>query len=462
MSDFIKKILSTIQKYNMLSYGDHVLVGLSGGPDSVCLLFVLNKLKSPFKLKISAIYFDHGLRPEEIPEEINFCQKICDTLDLNFYTQKINVKEFAEREKINLQEAARILRYEVFDQLSLRIKANKIALGHNADDQAETVLMRLLRGAGPAGLSGIPPVRKKIIRPLIEMEKKEIENFLKENKIQYLLDSSNMKLEYMRNKIRHLLIPVIKEISPQATKIISKTANILREENDYINVAVTKALMRLMSRKTDQKVELFCNPLEVLNIVILRRALRVAIDSVRDLRGIEFDHIEDIIKLIKNGKPGDRIYLPKGIRAIKGYSTIIITTEPPQKLSTYQIHDPNREIFLKESSMILEIRDIPIDKVNDYGNGKNLTYIDAEKVKFPLIIRSRKEGDYFYPLGFGKRKKLQDFFVDEKVPREERDLVPVIESEGKIVWIVGYRLDDRFKIDHNTKKCLQIKVIPKL
>ncbi len=462
MSDFIKKILSTIQKYNMLSYGDHVLIGLSGGPDSVCLLFVLNKLKSPFKLKISAIYVDHGLRPEEIPEEINFCQKICDTLDLNFYTQKINVKEFAEREKINLQEAARILRYEVFDQLSLRIKANKIALGHNADDQAETVLMRLLRGAGPGGLSGIPPVRKKIIRPLIEMEKKEIENFLKENKIQYLLDSSNMKLEYMRNKIRHLLIPVIKEISPQATKIISKTADILREENDYINVAVTKALMRLMSRKTDQKVELFCNPLEVLNIVILRRALRVAIDSVRDLRGIEFDHIEDIIKLIKNGKPGDRIYLPKGIRAIKGYSTIIITTEPPQKLSTYQIHDPNREIFLKESSMILEIREIPIDKVNDYGNGKNLTYMDAEKVKFPLIIRSRKEGDYFYPLGFGKRKKLQDFFVDEKVPREERDLVPVIESEGKIVWIVGYRLDDRFKIDHNTKKCLQIKVIPKL
>lgn len=462
MSDFIKKILSTIQKYNMLSYGDHVLIGLSGGPDSVCLLFVLNKLKSPFKLKISAIYFDHGLRPEEIPEEINFCQKICDTLDLNFYTQKINVKEFAEREKINLQEAARILRYEVFDQLSLRIKANKIALGHNADDQAETVLMRLLRGAGPGGLSGIPPVRKKIIRPLIEMEKKEIENFLKENKIQYLLDSSNMKLEYMRNKIRHLLIPVIKEISPQATKIISKTANILREENDYINVAVTKALMRLMSRKTDQKVELFCNPLEVLNIVILRRALRVAIDSVRDLRGIEFDHIEDIIKLIKNGKPGDRIYLPKGIRAIKGYSTIIITAEPPQKLSTYQIHDPNREIFLKESSMILEIREIPIDKVNDYGNGKNLTYMDAEKVKFPLIIRSRKEGDYFYPLGFGKRKKLQDFFVDEKVPRDERDLVPIIESEGKIVWIVGYRLDDRFKIDHNTKKCLQIKVIPKL
>lgn len=459
--DIIKKLKQTIEKYNMLSFGDHVLVGLSGGPDSVCLLCILNIIKPSYKLKISATYIDHGLRPDDIPKEIEFCKKLCESLNIPFYVQSINVKDFAKKEKISIQEAARILRYAALDQISININAPKIAVAHNADDQAETVIMRLLRGAGPAGLSGIPPVRKKIIRPLIEIERTEIERFLAEKNISYIIDPSNESTKYLRNKIRKTLMPVIKTISPEAIKIISRTADILREENDYINVAVTKALMRLMSRKTDKTVELFCNPMEVLNIVILRRALRFAVDSVRDLKGLTFDHIEDIIKLIKIGKTGDRVYLPKGIRAIKGYSTLIITAEPPKKLSRYEITEP-QDIYLKESSIILNLKEIKKEELQNFGDGKNIIYIDMDKIKFPLIVRARKPGDYFYPFGFGKKKKLQDFFVDEKIPRDERDTVPIIESEGNIVCIAGYRLDDRFKIDDNTKRCLQIKIIPKL
>ncbi|GAB6184335.1 tRNA lysidine(34) synthetase TilS [Thermodesulfovibrio hydrogeniphilus] len=465
--NIVDKVKNTVEKFNMLSLNDHVLVGLSGGPDSVCLLNILKLFKQQYKLKISAAYIDHGLRPEDVPKEIEFCKKMCEELDIPFYTQSIPVKDFARQEKINIQEAARILRYGALDQISLNIKAHKIAVAHNADDQAETVIMRLLRGAGPAGLSGIPPVRKKIIRPLIEVERAEIENFLKEKNIPYIIDPSNESLKYLRNKIRHTLMPIIKSIQPHATKIISRTADILREENDYINVAVTKALMRLMSRKTDYKVELFVNPMEVLNVVILRRALRVAIDSVKNLKGIDFEHIEQIITLIKKGKPGDRIYLPKGIRAIKGYSTLIITSEPPKKLSTYTIDQP-QEIFLEEASLSLSIKEFELNQLNqdlqalNFGDGKKIAYIDADKIKFPLIVRCRRPGDYFYPFGFGKRKKLQDFFVDEKIPRDERDIVPIIESEGKIVFIAGYRLDDRFKIGDNTKRCLEIKVIPKI
>jgi tRNA(Ile)-lysidine synthase len=459
--DLLQKVEKTIEKFNMLSIGDHVLAGLSGGPDSVCLLHVLKELKIKYKLKISASYIDHGLRPNETPKEIEFCQKICSDLDVPFYTKSVDVREFAKQEKINLQEAARILRYGALDQISLNIKADKIVIAHNSDDQAETLIMRLLRGSGPAGLCGIPPVRKKIIRPLIEIERVEIEEYLNKRNIQYIKDPSNESLKYLRNKIRHTLMPVIKSISPQATKIISKTADIIREENDYINVAVTKALMRLMSRKTDQKVELFCNPMEVLNIVILRRALRVAIDSVKDLKGIEFDHIEKIIDLIKKGKPGDRIYLPKGIKAIKNYSTLIISAEPPKKLPTYEISEAG-EIFLQEASIVLYIEEVDREEVKDFGDGKNTVYIDREKINFPLIVRSRKPGDFFYPFGFGKKKKLQDFFVDEKIPRDERDLIPIIENSGEIVFIAGYRLDDRYKIKHNTKRCLKIKIIPKL
>ena len=219
--------------------------------------------------------------------------------------------------------------------------------------------------------------------------------------------------------------------------------------------------MRLMSRKSDKKVELFCNPMEVLNIVVLRRALRFAIDSVRDLRKITYDHIEEIIKLIKKGKPGDRLYLPSEIRVIKGYTTLIITAEKPKKLSTYEITEP-KEVFLKEASLLLSLKEIKREDIESFGDGKNTIYVDFDKLKFPLIVRHRKNGDYFYPFGFGKRKKLQDYFVDEKVPRDERDIIPVIESEGKIVCIAGYRLDDRFKIDDNTKRCLEIKIIPKI
>ena len=459
--DFLSKIINTIDKYNMLSYNDHVLSGLSGGPDSTCLLFVLNKLKSKYNLKLSAVYVDHGLRPEDVLKEIEFCKNFCENLAIPFYTKAVNVREFAFKEKINIHEAARTMRYSVFDHLSINIKVDKIATGHNADDQAETVIMRLLRGAGPAGLSGIPPVRKKIIRPLIEVERKEIEDFLKKNKIDYVYDSSNRNFKYLRNRIRYILMPSIKKISPQATKIISKTADILREENDYLNITVTKTLMRLMSRKSDHTVELFCNPMEILNTVILRRALRVAIDSVKGLQAIEFDHIEDIIKLIKKGKAGDRIYLPNGIRAIKSYSTVIITSESPKKLSTYQVDIP-KEIFLRENSTIIEITELSMDKIHDFGDGKSIFYADADKIKFPLTIRPRKEGDFFYPFGLGRKKKIQDFFVDEKIPRDERDLVPIIESEGNIVCIAGYRLDDRYKIDDNTKKCLQIRIIPKV
>lgn len=459
--DFIDKILKTLEKYNMLSQGDHVLVGLSGGPDSVCLLNILNILKSKYKLKVSAAYIDHGLRPQDVPREIEFCKNLCNSLETPFYIEAINVREFAEKEKINIQEAARILRYGALDQISMKIKANKLAVAHNADDQAETVLMRLLRGAGPAGLSGIPPVRKKIIRPLIEIERFDIENFLIEKNIPYILDPSNENIKYLRNRIRQILMPVIKSISPKATHIIAKTAEIIREENDYINTSVTKALMRLMSRKTDNRVELFCNPMEVLNIVILRRALRVAIDSVKGLKGIDFDHIDEIINLIKKGKPGDRLYLPKGIRVIKSYSTLVITAETLKKLSTYLIDEP-KDIFLKENSILLSIKEVRLNEIENLGDGKNTAFVDADKVKFPLIVRCRQDGDYFYPFGFGKRKKLQDFFVDEKIPRDERDLIPVIESDGKILFIAGYRLDDRFKIEHNTKRCLQIKVIPKI
>ncbi|MDI6800851.1 MAG: tRNA lysidine(34) synthetase TilS [Thermodesulfovibrionales bacterium] len=461
--DILNKVRETIQRYSMLSGRENVLIGLSGGPDSVCLLTILYKLRSDLNINLYAAYIDHGLRPAETPAEIEFCRELCNSKRIMFLTKAVDVKAYAKKNGLNKQEAARELRYKALNEIAHETGASKIALGHNADDQAETVLMRLIRGAGHSGLAGIPPVRNQkaaaIIRPLIEIERKEIEEFIEKEGAGFIVDSSNLGDEYLRNKLRSFIMPSLKKTNPDFIKTVLRTSDIFRDEERYFEVIVTKTLMKLIANKTGKTIELFLVPLETMDTVILRRVLRKAIDETSGLRGISFIHIEDIIKLIKKGKSGDRIYLPKNVRAIKGYSTMVITSEEPKRLGIYVMDAPG-EIILKESSMIINSEIINNTELDDYRNGKETALIDADKANFPLIIRGRQSGDYFYPYGFGKRKKLQDYFVDEKIPRDERDTVPILTHNNNIVWVIGHRLDDRCRIDKSTKRILKLKLQP--
>jgi len=471
----------------MLHEGDHVLTAISGGPDSVCLLTILNKLKAEYGIILSGAYIDHGLRPDEVPLEIDISEKLCNSLNIPFSVKAVDVKSYAKNLKLSKQQAARQLRYEALEGIALDINANKLALGHNRDDQVETMLIRLIIGSGPTGFSGISPVRKtklrnfEIIRPLIEIEKTAIEKFLLTEKTAFTVDSSNLKDHYLRNRIRHFIVPEIKKINRSFAETISKTSEIFRDEERYFEMLVTKTLMKLITKKTEDTIELFSVPMEGMDKAILRRVIRRAIDETKGIQGIGggitaggglsvgFGHIEDIVNLIKSGKSGDRIYLPKNIRAknimakniraVKGYSTIIITSKKPLALGLYTINGPG-EIVLKESSVVLKISAKEIGDIKDYGNGKNNAVVDASKISFPLTVRPRLPGDYFYPIGFGKKKKLQDFFVDEKIPRDERDAVPLIVSNSNIVWVAGLRLDDRYKVDKDTKRVLQLEIRP--
>jgi len=466
LEELFQKAKETIKKYRMLSGQERVLVALSGGPDSVCLLYVLKDLKEEFRLDLSVLYVDHGLRPEEAVGEKEFCKNLCAKLKLPFLTKSIDVKSYAEEMKLNKQEAARKLRYRVFDDTAHEINAGKVALGHTADDQAETLIMRLLRGSGPAGLSGIPPVRGKFIRPLIAIQRKEIKQYLEGERIDFIVDSSNLKKDYLRNKIRLSLMPLIEEMNPNIIDTLSRTAAIFREEERYFEILVARTLMKLISRKTDSHIELFLSPLVAMEKIILRRALRRAIDETKGLRGISFVHIEDIIELIKMGRAGDRLYLPHGMRAIKAYSTFTLTSKPPVRLSTYSLEVPG-ETVLKEAGILLHASILENQEIEtkdfrtsapDFHPATTQVLFDVDKLNFPLIVRPRKEGDFFYPHGFGKKKKLQDFFVDEKVPRDERDAIPLIVSGEDIVWVAGYRGDERFKVTDETKKVLKLEV----
>lgn len=476
--ELLKKAKETINKYSMLQQGDHVLIGLSGGADSVCVTVILSKLREEFNLILSAVYIDHGLRADEIEQEKSFCQRLCDNLEINFFIKTVDVRGYAKERKLNIQEAGRELRYKVYEGLCKEINATKIALGHNADDQAETFLMRLLRGSGPTGLSGIPPVRsselrvkslefgvkKLIIRPLIEIERREIEGFLLHNselrtlnsKPPFIVDSSNLKKDYFRNWIRLTVMPELKKRNPTLLRNICRAMDILREEDEYLEAAVSRTLAGLISRRDAEMIELFLSPLETMEKVILRRLLRRAIAETGRLRGIDFIHIEDIIALIRDCKAGDRVYLPEGIRAVKGYSTLLLTSRAPLKLSPITFTPP-AEVVLREAGITLKAE--ISEELGGRFDGKSSAVFDLDKLHLPLEVRARKTGDYFYPSGFGGRKKLQDFFVDNKIPRDERDAIPILLSGGGIIWIVGHRMDERFRAKEGTKRFLIVKTI---
>jgi len=449
----IDKAIKTIKKHSMINKGDTLLIGLSGGPDSVCLTVILDKLKHNFNLSLHALYVNHGMRPGESKKEELFCKELCEKLGITFHTRSVDVKSYASENRLNIQETARELRYEVLEDIAEDINASRIAVGHNADDQAETIFMRLIRGSGRRGLSGILPVRGMIIRPIIEIERSMIEKFLNDELGQsFVLDSSNLNEDYLRNWLRLNVINEVKKHNPSVVKDLSRTADILREEDNYLEIIVTKTLMRLISRKSDNSIDLFLIPLGTLEKPLLRRVLRRAIDATSGLRGISFVHVEDIIDLIRNGKSGDRINMPKGLRAIKNYATLQLTLEVPGSFTEHALNVPG-EIIIQEQGIIIEAEIIDEEIETD---GRSTALFDLRPLSVPLKVRARQKGDFFYPRGLGKKKKLQDFFVDEKVPRDMRDAVPIVMSGNDIIWIAGYRSDERFKPSEQTEKILRL------
>jgi tRNA(Ile)-lysidine synthase len=457
--DILEKVVKTIKNHSMLTDGDQVLIGLSGGPDSVCLTAILDKLKDNFNLSLSAVYVDHGLRPGETGNEVGFCEHLCKRFGIKLYSEYVDVKEYARSEKMNLQEAAREMRYNVFRSIAKELGNAKIALAHQREDQAETVLMRLIRGAGRAGLSGILPVRGNIIRPLIEIERREIEKFLcsQTPPIPFISDSSNLRTDYTRNCLRIKVIPEIQKRNPNVISNICRTAEILKDEDDYLEVIVTKVMMRLITRKTPGTIELFLIPLTHMEKPILRRVLRRATGEITGFRGVYFKHIEDIMKLIKEGRTGSMLSLPGGIRVVRRYSTLLVTREAGQELRTRRLQVPG-EVFLEECSTLMRAE--TSRQVEGSCDSIKCAVFDYDRLSLPLNVRMRRAGDYFYPSGFGRKKKLQDFFVDNKVAKELRDTVPLlVTGDDDIMWVAGYRTDERFMPTGATKKFLTVTLL---
>ena len=469
-----EKVLQTVKKFDMLSFDDRVLMGISGGPDSVTLLNILLSFKKRYNLSFFIAHLDHKLRGKESDEDVNFVKNLAQELDLPCEVKSCNLVKITRKEHLTLEEAAREYRYKFFIETARKFKTNKIALGHNADDQVETVLMRFLRGSGLEGLIGIPPVRGKIIRPLIECSRAEIEEYCKENTIEYRTDSSNKEVVYFRNKIRLELLPLLsKSYNKNIKDTILRLSSIMSEVSRYLNQETELFFKEVARRESPDTVIIDLKKFTSLPLALKRRIVRKSIEVVKgNLFSISFGHTNEILKLTECQLGEKEICLPGNLLARKIYSEILIFKKRVSKnqigdISTpweYDILIPGKteinSLDIRVEIEILDSRDIRsyLYFTGKKSKGEFLEFIDYNKIKLPLKLRNRRGGDRFYPLNMKGLKKIKDFFIDNKIPKSYRDLIPIlVDSEDQIIWIMGMRLDDRVKVNFDTKKVLRVK-----
>ena len=451
----------TIDHYHLLNQGDRVVLGVSAGVDSMVLLHLLNACSQTFNLSLVVAYVNHGLRPSESEQEADLVQKECERLRLPFELGRFNTKEFQRVWKFSMQEAARRLRFHFFEQIFQKYEAQKIALGHHADDQVETVLMRLMRGAGLQGLKGMLPAREgKVIRPLLEIWRHEIEAFAIKNNIPFLIDSSNLKEDYLRNRLRLSLIPLLeKEYQPNLREILLRTSAILREENDYLEKEAEKIYQNMVEGKGDALTFQF--PVyQSLHPAIQWRVIR---KMLKTIYGEEKEDLEisQTFKKLKHPPPSFVLEFPLGICMEKKYETVFLGKKKVETIPPFEVElvSPGRT-FIKEIGREVVTEEMDAESQSGLPRVSSETaFLDYQALQFPMRIRNFRPGDRFQPLGVKGSQKLKEFFIDHKIPRFERSKIPLLISGDRIVWVVGHRIDECVRTSDRTKRILKVNLV---
>ncbi|KAE9636211.1 tRNA lysidine(34) synthetase TilS [Defluviitalea raffinosedens] len=455
----LQRIYKIIKEYNMIQKDNNIIVGVSGGADSMCLLHLLKQVSRIVPFKITAVHINHGIRGKEAEEDAAYVRDICKAWDIPCFIYNIDVKKEALKRKCSEEEAGRAVRYEIFEKVREETHGDKIAVAHNMNDQAETVLMQLFRGSGMKGLGGITPVRDHIIRPLLEFTRDEIEQYCLENHIHYRQDYTNALNIYTRNKIRNELIPFIKKnFNPNIVKTLYNMSTLLREEESFLNDEANKHL-KLCIKEEKAHLVILDNPLFCsYHPVLQKRIIRIVLERLRgQLKNIDLNHVLDVIELSRKGT-GKKLCLPNDIIVKRQYEDLIFQAgEELFEGFCYDVSVPST-IFVKELNAKVEV--IVLDKENFNLSHQNTCTksFDYDKIETGLHIRTKQPGDRI--LLKNGTKKLKDFFIDEKIPRDERDRIPLLADGNKILWVIGYRYSDAYKITSSTEKVLQVRWIP--
>jgi len=460
----LAKLIHTIMRHKLLHKGDKVLVACSGGPDSVALLHLLYQLRYKYTLNLYLAHVNHGLRGKASDTDEEFVRRLAEKLGIPIFVKRADVMKFARQKGLSLEGAARLARYEFFEGFAEKYQLDKIATGHSLNDQAETVLMRFLRGAGPTGLSGIPIKRGKIIRPLLEISREEILQYLNQDKIKFRIDKTNLRSDFLRNRIRNNLLPLLlKEYNPNLIEGLGRTAAIFSELEKQIEKQTKKEAKRILIFSTEGTVKLNLREFRKLPSILQRNLIRTAWEKLsNEIYPLDFDQVERVLDLANSGTVGQRVNLKKNYWAEKEQNQLVLFRQTGKKAKV-RIPVPGQlaipQMNLEISSKVVSRKKLPIKIAS---RTERAAYLDLGKFTAPPLLRSWQKGDRFKPLGLEGTKKLSDFFTDLKVPRYQRSQIPLLCSNGRIAWVVGYRISEEFKVRPETKKvlCLQAAPLP--
>jgi len=465
------QVRRTIRRHGLLPEGTRVCVALSGGADSVALLLALREIAGPMNLQLAGIaHLNHLLRGAESDGDEAFCRSLAAGLDLPAYVECVDAGALARRGAMSTEQAAHDARNAFFGRAAAGLQAAVVATAHTRDDQAETFLLRLLRGAGPRGLSGMHPRSGLVVRPFIESARSDVRAYLEASQVLFREDSTNEDRSIPRNRIRHDLMPLLAaHFSPGIAEGLARCATIAREDAEYLD-AVAQAAVEQLTVRTAAGIELHVPGLLVQPPAIARRVVRLAQQMASGGRFIGFDAVEAVLLLAVSNSTGP-IDLPGHRANRRGHSIVLMSSTgriaaQARLAFSYQLGVPG-SVDVPEAACAIsaDVSTVPAGRPAGQcwmlaGRGEQAV-LEADRVQGPLHVRNRRPGDRFRPLGLGGRKKLQDLFVDAKVGRAERDTTPVVvDATGRIVWVAGHALAEEFRVTDGTTAVVILKRIP--
>ena len=464
----IRKIKEGIKKNNLLAQGEKVVVAVSGGPDSVALLKVLEMLSDEYRLTLIVAHLNHGLR-EDAPSEERFVRKMAADMGIAFEFKSLDIASLRKGYGKCIEDTSRKLRYDFLTDVAKKHGARKIALGHHINDQTETVLMNFLRGSGPTGLKGMLPARDSTyIRPLLGVTRSEIILFLQFHGIPFVTDASNTDPAYLRNRIRHMLIPELKaRYNPKLEESMKNMAEIMRAEDDYMQTATYKALSEWGVTPGDREVRICISDFLGYHEALQRRIVKHLLEGLSpDSKGIGFTHIRAVLGLVCSDRPGAHVNLPCNIEVRREYDVLVISRREKVEKQIlnkrcsdlyYEVTPPG-PVKMAElgKTMIFEFVEGPIDM---RSNIRDAVFMDYDRISLPLVIRTVRPGDRIQLLGMKGMKKIKSVLIDEKIPLRHRKEIPLVLDQEAVLWIAGLRLSERVKITEKTRQILKVEFV---
>ena len=464
-----QRVLRFIQGKYLVSREQQLVVAVSGGPDSVCMLHILVHLRNELGIGLHVAHLNHQLRGADADADARYVADLSQQLGIPATIEQSNVPAYQARQRISLEEAAREVRYNFLAQVAGSIGAEQVAVGHTVDDHVETILMHLIRGSGTRGLRGLQPLSRwqspgsslTVIRPLLQVSREETADYCQRHQLAPRLDTSNLSLSPLRNRIRHQLLPLLQSYNPQVAEALLRTARIASDDLAFLDTEAAR-LWGEVAEKRGETIILGKERFLQLPPALKRHLLRASIeDLLGNLKDIETRHIEEIMDAL-NKPAGKRISLPDGLTFSIEYDRYLLGSDPAA-LSPLPVLEAESPLKIPGKTRLpgwhieAQLTDATATREKCEAANDFTACFDFNKTGGKLTVRRRQPGDRFQPLGMTQPKKLNEFMIDAKIPRAWRQRVPIVCSPNHILWVVGWRIDDRAKVTDSTERILCLK-----